>query len=460
MQKRILLVFPPYSMKERYHNDVGENIGGHLPPLGLCYIAAYLEKHGHEVEIMDCPAHHYTIEDVLKRIRKFQPDIVGLAAVTILVDRAVEITKAIKNQFSEVTVIIGGPHPTEMPEETLSVTGCDIVIKGEAEYAFLDIVNETEKNKQQKIVQGRMVENLDDIPMPARHLVDMSKYSALPNSYKVSENVIQVMTTRGCPYTCTFCADANGRFRRRSVEKVIAEIKHLQEVYGTKEIAFWDDVFTLNKKWVLEFCKAVEQEKITLAWSCYSRVDAIDEDIVTAMAKAGCWNMFFGLESGNQELLDNIKKRITLDMTRKAVAIVKKAGIEVRGSFILGLPGETPEMGKKTIDFAIEVDPDYAQFSIATPFPGTELYETVDKWGTMNHNYKDFHIFVPVFVPKGYKDAQELHNMQRLAFKKFYFRPKYMLKRATKIKNMRDVRRHVKGLQMVLGMSGLKSGTE
>ena len=456
MEKRILLVQPPYSLKERYHNEVGEDIGGHLPPLGLCYMAAYLEKHNHKVQLMDCPAHKQQLPDVLKQIEIFQPDIVGLAAVTILIDRAVEITQAIKKEYPHVTVVIGGPHPTEMPQETLEQTGCDIVVKGEAEYAFLDIVNDTEKFKKEKIVQGQMVKNLDDIPMPARHLLDMSKYNALPNSYKVSENVIQVMTTRGCPYTCTFCADANGKFRRRSVENVIKEIKHVQEVYGTKEIAFWDDVFTLNRNWVMSFMKALEDEKIKLAWSCYARVDTIDQEMLDYMAKMGCWNMFFGLESGNQELLDNIKKRTTLDMIRKGVAMCKASGIEVRGSFILGLPGETPEMGQKTIDFAIELDPDYAQFSIATPFPGTELYETVDRWGKMNKNYKDFHIFTPVFVPKGYESAEQLHNMQRLAFRKFYFRPKYVWKRATSMRNIRDIKRNIKGLSMVIGMGGLR----
>ncbi len=457
---KVLLIFPPYSLKERYNNEVGEDIGGHLPPLGLCYIASYLEKHGHEVKIMDCPAHMQTQDDVLKEVEEFKPDVVGLAAVTLLIDRAVEITTKIKNLFPDITVIVGGPHPTRLPEETLEVTKCDVVIKGEAEYAFLDVVNDIEKYKKEKIVEGRMVMDLDDIPMPARHLLDMSKYNALPNSYKVAENVVQIMTTRGCPYTCTFCADANGKYRRRSVEKVIEEIKHLQDNYGIKEVAFWDDVFTLNRSWVMKFLKMMEDEKIVLAWSCYARVDTIDQEMVNYMAKMGCWNIFFGIESGNQESLDIIKKRTTLDMIRKGVQICKNSGIEVRGSFVLGLPGETPEMGRKTIDFAIELDPDYAQFSIATPFPGTELYDTVDEWGEMNKNYKDFHIFTPVFVPKGYKDADELQNMQRLAFRKFYFRPSYVIKRVGKIRNMRDVKRNLKGVSMVLGMSGLRNSDQ
>jgi len=458
--KRVLLIFPPYAMKERYHNNVGEDIGGHLPPLGLCYMAAYLEKYGHEVQILDCPVNQYTTDDVLKKVEEFKPEIIGLAAVTILVDRAIEITQAIKAKFPKIVIVIGGPHPTHNAEETLKQTGCDIVIKGEAEYAFKDIVDNTKKFVKQKIVEGQMVKNLDEMPLPARHLLDMSKYNSLPNNYKISNNVIQIMASRGCPHSCTFCADANGRVRFRSVENVITEIKLLQEKYNTQEVAFWDDVFTLNRKWVMDLLNRMEQENIKLAWSCYARVDQIDEELAQKMAKNGCWNIFFGIESGNQELLDNIKKRTTLDMIRKGVKLCKKAGIEVRGSFILGLPGETPEMGRKTIAFAIELNPDYAQFSIATPFPGTELYKTVEQWGTMTakpENYKDFHIFSPVFVPKGYKDADELQNMQRSAFKKFYFRPKYMLGRITKIKNMRDLKRNLDGFKMVLGMSGYRS---
>lgn len=452
---RILLVFPPYSMKERYHSNVGEDIGGHLPPLGLCYMAAVLEKEGHIVKIMDCPSNRQTQTDVINEITTFNPQIVGLAAVTILIDRAIEITKAIKQHFPKIIVVIGGPHPTKMPEDTLEQTRCDIVIKGEAEYAFRGITRKPNEFRKKRIVDGEIIKNLDELPFPARHLLNMEIYNSLPNNYKVSENVIQMLTTRGCPYTCTFCASANGKFRQRSVQNVIAELKELRSQYNVKEVAFWDDIFTLNKRWIIDFCNALHQENLNIAWSCETRLDLIDKEIVKAMKNAGCWNIFFGIESGNQELLDNIKKRTTLDMIRKGVKMVKNAGIEVRGSFILGLPGETPEMGQKTIDFAIELDPDYAQFSIATPFPGTELWDTADQWGTINKNFKEFHIFSPVFVTKGYRNAEDLQNIQRLAFRKFYLRPKYIAKRLLKIRNIRDIRRNAKGLRMVFGMGGL-----
>ncbi|MBS3064440.1 MAG: radical SAM protein, partial [DPANN group archaeon] len=233
----------------------------------------------------------------------------------------------------------------------------------------------------------------------------------------------------------------------------VAEIKHLQKTYDTKEIVFWDDIFTLNKYWISKFCDTLISEGIDIAWSCESRLDLITEEMVNKMAKAGCWNMFFGIESGNQDILNNIKKRTNLDLIRRGVKYVKASGIEVRGSFMLGLPGETPEKARNTIKFAIELDPDYAQFSITTPYPGTELYKTIDLWGILNENFDNFHNWSPVFIPKGYKNSEELQAMQREAFRRFYLRPKYIARRLSKIRSLDDVKRNLKGARMIFGFA-------
>ena len=378
----------------------------------------------------------------------------GLGAVTMLIDRVIDLTKSIKKEFPEQIIVIGGPHPTKMPQETLRDTGCDIVITGEAEYAFVDIAKEPEKYKEAQIVKGKNVKDLDNMPFPARHLLDMNVYTSLPNNYKRDKHVFQMLTTRGCPYVCTFCASANGFYRQRSVANVMAEIKELIKTYNVQEIVFWDDIFTLNKKWVLDFCNALKTEKIDIAWSCETRLDLINEEVIKAMGETGCSNIFFGIESGNQQLLDNIKKRTTIDMIRKGVAIVKKYGIEVRGSFMIGLPGETPAMARETIDLAIELDPDYAQFSITTPYPGTELYETVEKWGTLDKNFKEYHGWSAVFVPDGYKDIKELRKVHREAFRRFYMRPTYVYNRIRKIKSWGDAKRNLDGFRMVIGFVG------
>jgi radical SAM superfamily enzyme YgiQ (UPF0313 family) len=238
-----------------------------------------------------------------------------------------------------------------------------------------------------------LIQNLDALPFPARDLLPMDKYIPLPNQYK-RKPVANLMALRGCPYQCTFCS-ANAVFgcslRMRSAQRVYDEIKQLVDTYGIREISFWDDTLTVNKKWLHELCDLIISNHLDITWSCYARVNTVDLDLLKKMKKAGCWNIFYGIESGNQELLDRIKKGITLDQIRNAVKLTKKAGIEVRGSFMIALPGETPEMAHKTIDFAIELDPDYAQFSITTPYPGTELFEQAKQYGELSGDFSKFH---------------------------------------------------------------------
>lgn len=441
---KVLLIFPPLSVKERYNKNI--ETGGNLPPLGLCYMAAILEQKGYDVKIIDCPANNYTQEDVIKEIENFKPQWVGLTAITLLINRTTEITNLIKTKFPKIKILVGGPHATIMPKETLKQTKASAVIVGECEEVLADIIKGKIKTK---IINAKPVKNLNKIPFPARHLLDMKKYTSLPNNYRYSSNVFQILTTRGCPFTCTYCASANGNFRQRSVENVIAEIKHLIDKYNIKEVAFWDDIFTMNKQWVIDFCDTLKKEKIKLAWSCETRLNLITEELAKKMKKAGCWNIFFGIESGVQELLDNVKKKTNLEIIRKGIKATKKAGLEVRGAFMLGLPGETPELARKTIDFAIELDPDYAQFSLTTPYPGTELYKTHTDWGVLDKNFSKYHIWAPVFLPHGYKSFDELKAIQQEAFKRFYFRPKYIIKKMLKIRSWNDIKRNLNGLKVI-----------
>lgn len=454
---KILLVFPPQSLDERYARDMG-NVGGFLPPVGLLSMAAVLEKDGHEVKVMDCPVNGYTISDILDEITNFCPQVVGVAAITSLAHVTKEICDVIKNQWADICVILGGPHPTVMLDEVAGGTVADIIISGEADGIISDVVKNLDEYKQKRVVTAGIVRNLDTLPFPARHLVDMSKYTSLPNTYKKDQHTFQVITSRGCPFTCTFCHDAKGVFRQRSVENVIAELKELKEKYNIKEVAFWDDILTLNKQWVYKFCEAMEKEKVNIVWSCYTRLDLIDEPLLRAMKKAGCWNIFFGIEAGSQELLDNIKKKMTVQQMAEKVKLVKKVGIEIRGSFMIGLPGETPEKARETIQFAIDLDPDYAQFTITTPYPGTELWQTAEQWGTLDRsqNFTNWNEWQPVFIPKGYKNGEELIEIHREAFRRFYRRPKYMLRRAAKIRSFKEFKRNLKGLRVVYAMTSKK----
>ncbi len=450
---KVLLIFPPQTLEARYGHAIG-NVGGFLPPLGLCYMAAVLEKDGHEVRIMDCPVNDYRVNHILEEVRTFQPDVVGIATITSLAEVTKGLCSEIKKVSPNITIMLGGPHATVMPEQLSKETVADIILVDEADAIINEVLMDLPKYKEAKIVHCGKVKDLDSLPYPARHLLDMKKYTSLPNAYKTSPNVTQIMTSRGCIYTCTFCFDALGKFRQRSVQNVIGEIKQLISDYGTKEIAFWDDIFTKDKKWVHEFCDALKRENINIVWSCYTRLDLVDPPLLKHMKEAGCWNIFYGIEAGDDELLKNMRKLMTVEQMRKAVRATQAEGIEIRGSFMLGLPGETPEKARKTIDFAIELDPDYAQFSLTTPYPGTQLWNTYEQYGTLDTTLENYHGWSAVFVPSGYKDRNELLAIHREAFRRFYMRPKFILKKIAKIRSLTDLKRFIAGLRVVMGMIG------
>jgi radical SAM superfamily enzyme YgiQ (UPF0313 family) len=229
------------------------------------------------------------------------------------------------------------------------------------------------------------------------------------------------------------------------------EIKDVVKNYNAREISFWDDTMTQSRKWMVAFCDALEQSGLNLTWTCYARVDTMDPPLLDKMKKAGCFNIFYGFEAGSQELLDLVDKRIRVEDSIQACRWTQEAGIEVRGSFMLGLPGETPELARQTIDFALELDPDYAQFCLTTPYPGTRLYDQAEEFGWLSTELSDYHGWKAVFVPYGYNSPEELLAMERRAMIRFYFRPRYWLRTVKKLRRREDLFRVFKGLRMALG---------
>ena len=394
----VLLLAPGFNIGERY-NYKTKSRRGFQPPLGLGYIASVLEEAGHHVRIVDIPLHDYTDDDILTIAKNFPAEVIGLSVMTPAAPRAFQLARHLKHSL-DAPVIFGGPHASSFPQDSLRDRADDIVVVGEVEYTMLELVERIAAKASVADVlgilycqNGQIVENpprpyppaLDSIPFPARHLFDMPHYVPLPNNYRHLP-ATNMITSRGCPYHCTFCFEGGRggqKYRRHSPERVMEEIRMLGRDYSIKEISFWDDNFTMNRKWVLAFCELLFTSRLNLTWSCFARVDSVTPQVLAAMAKAGCWNIFYGLEAGCQELLDNIKKGTTLEQNRQAITWSKKTGIETRASFMLALPGETPALGKRTIDFAIEIEPDYAQFSLTTPMPGTDLYDTCLKTGRL-----------------------------------------------------------------------------
>ena len=475
----LLLVYPPLSINERYGRNVG-NIGGHQPPLGLACLAAYVRENGFSVKIIDAQAEGISTAEAVELARKYNPKVIGIGALTSIFHRAVEFARDIKCRIPQSLIIFGGHHASIMSEETMSNFNCfDLLCKGEGEYTLTEVlVNYKKSNFDKEIflkntsvlsgingivyrdgekicsTAGRMlISDLDELPMPARDLLKIPKYNPMPNQYKRLP-LLNITVSRGCPFGCSYCSASSvfGRgIRMRAPDKTIEEIKFLMSEYNAKEISFWDDTITFDKKWLSRLCSLILEQQLGITWTCYSRVDSVTKDMLKIMKEAGCWNIFFGFESGDQNTLDLIGKKITLDQIRTVCKWCKELGIEIRASFMIALPNETPELAKKTIDFAVEVDPDYAQFCITTPFPKTRLYEEAIKYGLLENDFSKYNVWQPVFVPFGYKNRDEILKMEKLAMRRFYMRPGYIFNKIKKMNSFEDFIRYLKGFRLLLG---------
>lgn len=463
----IALIASPFNLFKQGYGTKFNIKAGHLMPLGMAYLGAVLESKGHKVKIIDASPLGFDVEDIIIILKDIKADIVGISVFTATAPVTEDLIVAIRKVF-DTPIILGGPHITCFPSESLeNYRAADCIVIGEGEQTIAELIDVFHEKEKWNTVNGigfrdsdgnivltaprQYINDLDSLPLPARHLYDSSLYCALPNQYKRKPNTV-MLTSRGCPFKCTFCFQGGKfgpKFRRHSVDRVIYEIKKLQQEYNIKEITFWDDIFTLNKKWVYEFCERLSKERINIVWTCLGRINTMTKNLLIKMANAGCWSIFYGIETGNQDLLDTVNKGFTLDECRRVVKWTHEAGIETRGSFMLALPGETPEMALKTIDFAIELDLTYAQFLPTYPEPGTVLYEkAVAKGKFIKYEGRT----KAAYVPDGYRSPDEVEEMIRLAYRSFYLRPAYFTKHLKKIKNIEDISRYYNGFKFVLGL--------
>ena len=474
----VLLIHPPSTIAERYgKEDMGE-FGGDLIPLGIASLAGFLREKGYGVGVLDCPALRIDADKVYEIIVNKDPAIIGFSTTTYSLARAVEIGKKIRNKLPNKLTVVGGSHANVAGIETANQYDIfDIISYGlDGEYIMHQIVNEysikkfdrdsflqdfvmlekikgiiyKKNNVVIKNLPTEIINDLDELPLPARDLFPMERYIPVPHHYKKLP-LTNMLVIRGCPYFCTFCDQAGTKTRRRSPQKVIDEIKHCVEKYGVKEISFWDDTLSYHKKWMKEFLYLLMKADLDICWSCFAAVNTVDKEILKLMSKAGCWNIFYGYETGVEVLAKNmLTHRKNRDFTKmKQVAQwTKNAGIEVIGSFVIGLPGETPELARQTVQNAIELDPDYAQFAIACPYPGTQLAKEIKqgKWGKfVSNELEEYTTESVTWLPSGYSSVKELEDMQRYAFRKFYLRPSYIFKRILKLRSLEDLKRHIKG---------------
>jgi len=405
---KVLLAVPPGCDKL----EVYQVMGLRAPPLGLAWIASVLERRGHEVKIVDSPTLGLSIGDFVKIVESWSPDVVGLSSLTPTIRLAYKAAKAVKAVDEDMKVVVGGVHATFMWREVLEeCPHVDYVVLGEGEETMSQLIEALEKEAKPRGIPGIALRNesgeavmtgpwrpvdLERLPPPARHLLPMDRYTVFDRPVRV----VHIMASRGCPYGCVFCATSyyfGRRVRFRRVEQVLDEVAECADKYKTKTFAFTDDELTINKRWFDSFLKGLRERGLDIRWTCGSRVDSVDERLLARMFSSGCTTIYFGVESGSQETIDKIGKRIDLRQAEKVFEAIRKVGGSAVATFILGFPWETVDDMKKTIKFALKLDPDYAQFTYATPYPGTPLYEMAKEHDLIvDHDWSHYTTVRPV----------------------------------------------------------------
>ena len=382
---KVLFVNPPQTASKY------KFMGVIAPPLGIAYMAGVLQENNIDVEILDASAEDMDFKDVEKELLKRKPDLVALTALTPTIGRALETAQVVKETLPDSIVVMGGYHPTFNFIETLEDENVDIVIRGEGEYIMLNLVQALEnqsslhdvkgivfedKNSKEIVVnpEAPLIQDLDELPFPALNLLPMKKYRLLD----MDTHMTTMITTRGCPMQCSFCSSAamhGKKIRERSVENIVDEIEYLKTNYDIDTIAFMDDTFTLKKRKVMAICDEILKRNIEIMWGCTSRVDTLDEKLLKKMKEAGCITIFIGVESADQQQLDNMCKNTTIAKIENAFKIAHKLKIRTIASVALGMPGDTKEIMNKTVKFVHKLKPNYAIYSLATPYPGTRFYK-------------------------------------------------------------------------------------
>ncbi|CDG65567.1 MAG: anaerobic magnesium-protoporphyrin monomethyl ester cyclase [Methanobacterium sp.] len=431
---KVTFINPPQT------NSKYKFIGVVAPPLGISYMAAVLEKNGYTVSIIDASALEMTWEDLEKAVQEESPQVVAITALTPTIKQADKSAQIVKKVLPETTVVMGGYHPTFNYQEILEKDYVDIVIMGEGEYTMLELVQTLESGGDLSQVRGLalkgkvtsprpLITDMDDLPFPARHLLPMDHYRML----NIKTGLATMITSRGCPMQCSFCASAalhGPKLRKRSPENVVDEMEHLVRDHQVNTIAFLDDTFTLDHRMVEAICDQIQERNLDVFWGCTARVDTLSDDLLEKMRKAGCIALFMGVESADQQVLDSTNKNITIDKIRQAFQLSKKHKIRTIASVVLGMPGDTKDSIKRTVKFVRELNPSYAIFSLATPYPGTRFYkESFEKNLIKVKDWSKYTLISPVLETVDCS-MEELRKLQYKAFRNFYLRPGYILKQA------------------------------
>ncbi len=463
----VLLVNPPMLTERGEYIDGYQGVRPKLPTLGLAYIASVLEKRGHKVKIIEGMAEIISPEQI--GIISWDFDIVGVTSNTFLALLSDAVVKAVKEHNKNIPVVMGGPHASVVPEDVLSSGNVDYVVIGEGENTFLQLVEALEAKNSVSSIRGIVYredskiiitppspieDELDTIPLPARHLLPMHLYRSSEVRAR-RHPALHMMSSRGCPYNCSFCGNKimhRCRLRMHSAERVVEEMSILVKDFGAKEIHFWDDCFVYDEDRVYKICDLLRKNRLNVPWDCEATIEKVNFELLKAMRAAGCFSVSYGIEVGNDDFFKKINKGwLSKEKIRQKIKETKRAGLRTRGYFMSGFVGETLKEMEETIKFAKELDLDFATFSLLVPLPGTQDYSRAKEEGEFDPYYWKHKIsseisfpLDPVYVPKGVT-KKELLDLHRKACREFYFRPKIILRRLADLRSLSNLLNSLKG---------------
>lgn len=418
------------------------------PPLALAYLASAILPINPEVKILDCLVKKFSYLDFENYIKKYQPDLIGFTAFTLEFKSALKMASIAKKINKKIIIVFGGPHVSNLPKDSLKNYEIDFIFCGEAEESFPAFIKEIsnlkpnfnkipglgwKKNERIYLNEIKFIEDLDKLNFPAFDLLDFSKY---PKLYLAKKHpAIPIFTSRGCPFNCTFCTAkklSGKKWRFRSPENIIRELKLLKTKYKIKEFHIWDDNFTLDKERAKKFCDLLIKEKLDLIWWCPNgvRLETLDKELLIMMKQSGCYAISFGIESGSERIQRDMKKNLNFSKLKEIVNFAYKIGLRTQGFFIIGYPTETKEDILKTIRLAKELPLMRASISLFQPLFGSEIYETLKKAGKIPAGYsiENCDYSKASILPQGFSSIDEVKKMQQKAMLEFYLRPKIFLR--------------------------------
>ncbi|MCX5667245.1 MAG: radical SAM protein [Candidatus Omnitrophica bacterium] len=442
------------------------------PPLGLAYLAAVLKNKpaGAEVSVIDANVARLSVERTAQRILDMKPDVLGMTMTSPLAAGSFDIIERVKSKV-DIPVLAGGPHPTIMPEDVLKQSKVDIVVRGEGEETIAELCDYFRTAKDIASIKGisfkdgdkvlhnadrPLIQDMDRLPFPAWELFPLEQYSSIAGRGRLS---VPVMTSRGCPFRCIFCYKGifGQTYRSRSPQSVMRELRYLADTLKIREFSFVDDSFAVDEARAIGICDEMIKSGLRLPWRLANgiAVRSSSSRLFMKAKEAGCYQVSIGVESGNQGVLNHIEKGVTLDEIRQTFILAKEAGLETIAFFMIGNLGETEETMEQTVDFAIRLDPDFAQFTIATPYPGTKMREIIRKEGELLSDNWEKYVSCSGNAVFRHKELEPglMKKKYREAYRRFYLRPGYIIKRLKKIATMRGLKSGLEGISLLFKMA-------